>query len=396
MKTGRVTVMFPINQLGVGGAEQQLMELVKGIDKNRFEPIVVSLYPGGALEPEIKAMPGVELICLSRRGRFDFLILFKIYRLLRQRRVRIIQPFLTPASFFGMFPSFMNRRLVKIVTERCGVRVNPRLGSSIYLKVEDFLTRFADRVVPNSKSGEDYVIKRGIIPAKVKVIYNGINLERLTPNPDVVARIRQQVKLPPGGKIVGITASLTLAKDHFTFLKTAKIVLSTVPETRFVVLGDGPLRHDLERMTQELGIDSAVTFFGNQRDVGSYISSYDIACLTSFDHEGCSNATLEAMALGKPVAVTDIGGNREVVEHGITGLLAPPKNPEALAQNIITYLKQPELAQRIGQQARQKVLSQFSIPRMVQEYQNLFEDALKQKEKAGKRAKARLASQSEL
>jgi len=386
MKNGRITVMFPINQLGVGGAEQQLMELVKGMDKNRFEPIVVSLYPGGALEPEIKAMPGVELICLHRRGRFDFLVLFKIFRLLRQKRVQIIQPFLTPASFFGMMPSFMNRRLVKIVTERCGVRVNPRLGSSMYRKAEDFLTRFADWVVPNSKSGEDYVIKRGIKPASVKVIYNGINLERLKPNPDVVARIRQQVKLPDGGKIVGITASLTPAKDHITFLKAAKIVSLTVPETRFMVLGDGPLRPDLERLAQELGIDSVVTFFGNQRDVGSYISAYDIACLTSFDHEGCSNATLEAMALGKPVVVTDIGGNREVVENGINGLLVPPKNPEILAQNIIRCLQQPELAQRIGQQARQKVLAQFSIPRMVQEYQDLFENALRQKEKTGKRA----------
>ena len=386
MKNGRITVMFPLNQLGVGGAEQQLMELVKGMDKNRFEPIVVSLYPGGALEPEIKATPGVELICLNRRGRFDFLILFKIYRLLRQKRVRIIQPFLTPASFFGMLPSFMNRRLVKIVTERCGVRVNPRLGSSMYRKAEDFLTRFADWVVPNSKSGEDYVIKRGISPASVKVIYNGINLERLKPNPDVVARIRQQVKLPPWGKIVGITASLTPAKDHITFLKAAKIVSSTVPETRFMVLGDGPLRPDLERLAQELGIDSVVTFFGNQRDVGSYISAYDIACLTSFDHEGCSNATLEAMALGKPVVVTDIGGNREVVENGINGLLVPPKNPEILAQNIITCLHQPELAQRIGQQGRQTVLAKFSIPRMVQEYQDLFENALRQKEKTGKRA----------
>jgi glycosyltransferase involved in cell wall biosynthesis len=381
MKDGRITVMFPINQLGVGGAEQQLMELVKGMDKERFEPIVVTLYPGGALEPEIKAMTGVELISLNRRGRFDFLILLKISRLLRQKQVQIIQPFLTPASFFGMAPALMNRRLVKIVTERCGVRVNPRLGSSLYRKAEDFFTRFADWVVPNSKAGEDYVIKRGINPASVKVIYNGINLERLKPNPDVVAKIKQQVNLPDGGKIVGITASLTPAKDHQTFLKAARMVSLIVPETRFAVLGDGPLRQDLEQMARELGVDAAVTFFCNQRDVGSYISAYDIACLTSFDHEGCSNATLEAMALGKPVAVTDVGGNREVVEHGVTGLLSPPKNADVLAHNIVTYLKQPELAQRIGTQAKQKVTEQFSIPRMVQEYQDLFETALRQKER---------------
>jgi glycosyltransferase involved in cell wall biosynthesis len=375
-----ITVMFPINQLGVGGAEQQLLELVRGMDKDRFKPVVVSLYPGGALEPEMKSLPGVELVCLDRKGRYDFFILLGILRLLRQRQVKIIQPFLTPASFFGLLPALTKRHLVKVVTERCGVRVNPNLGSALYRKAEDFITRFADWIVPNSQAGKDYLIERGISPSRIKVIYNGINFKRLMPDPALVASIKQQMKLPAGGQVVGITASLTPAKDHITFLRAARLVSQVMPLTRFAILGDGPLRLELEAMAGELGLGSMVTFFGSQRNIGSYVSVYDVACLSSMDHEGCSNVTLEAMALGKPVVVTNIGGNRELVEHGNNGLLVSPRNPEALADALISCLKEPYRARQMGENARQMILSRFSLERMVLEYQTLYEDAIKQKE----------------
>lgn len=384
MKHKRITVMFPVNKLIVGGAEQQLLELVRGMDKNRFEPIVVSLYPGGALEPEVKALPGVELICLNRKGQYDFFILLSIFRILRQRRVQIVQPFLTPASFFGLLPALTSRRLVKVVTERCGVRANPRLGSIIYRKIEDFLTRFADWVIPNSQAGESYLLHRGINSNRIRVIYNGINLKRLTPDLATVAQIRDHMRLPPEGRVVGITASLTPAKDHATFLQAARLISQKRPQTRFAVLGDGPLRPTLEGMAKELGIESLVTFFGNQRDVGSHISVYDVACLTSMDHEGCSNVTLEAMAMGKPVVVSDIGGNRELVDHGKNGLLIPAGNPQAFADAILTCLKQPDWARQMGDQAKRMVLTQFSLERMVHDYQVLYENAIVQKANQGK------------
>ena len=129
-----------------------------------------------------------------------------------------------------------------------------------------------------------------------------------------------------------------------------------------------------------------VHFFGSQRDVGSHISVYDIACLSSMDHEGCSNATLEAMAMGKPVVVTDIGGNREIIEPDKTGLMVHPKNPRAFADAILSYLKQPQWAQQMGERARQAVLERFSVKRMVHDYQVLYEKAFEQKAKNGKRA----------
>lgn len=379
MKHDRITVMLAINKLIIGGAEQQFLELVKGLDKNCFKPIVVTLYPGGTLEEEIKNIPGIEFICLNRKNKYDFSIMFTVLRLLRQKQVDIIQPFLTPATFFTLLPAMISRTPVKVVTERAGMRRVSGVGYNLYQCVEDYLTRFVDWVIPNSESGRSYLIGRGINPVRTKVIYNGINLQRLISDSTKATQIRDQLGLQTNGVVVGISASLTPAKDHATFLQAAQQVSNVMPQTRFAILGDGPLRSSLEDMTKELGIQSYVTFLGNQMDVGSYLSVIDIACLCSVDLEGCSNVTLEAMAMGKPVIVTDVGGNKELVEHGKTGLLVPVRNPQVLADAILSCLRQPERAREMGRCAREMVLTRFNLDRMVHEYETLYMEAIQVK-----------------
>lgn len=379
----RIVVMLMVNSLGGGGAEQQLLELVRGIDKDRFKPIVVTLYPGRALESMVKEVPGVEYICLNRKNKYDFSILFKVLRLLRQKQVDIVQPFLTPSTFFGLLPALINCTPVKVVTERCGVRVNTHLGNKLYRKIEDYFTRFAEHVVPNSQAGRSYLIGRGIDPNRIKLIYNGVNLQRLSPNPAKVAKIRKSMELPPDGMVVGITASLSPAKNHATFIEAAQLIHQTMPQTKFAVVGDGPLLASLENQAKELGLASHVVFFGHQLDIGSYISTFDVACLCSVDHEGCSNALLEAMALGKPIVATDVGGNKELVENGETGLLIPLRDPHALADSVLFYLRQPEWAREIGERARDMIHEYFGLERMVHEYEQLYDRAMYLKQNGG-------------
>jgi len=381
MKDHRVTVMFPINYLGIGGTEQQLVELVKGIDKTSFNPLVVSLYSGGPLESEVRQISNTQLISLKRKGKYDFWTLIKMLSLLRKKEVDIIQPFLTPATFFGLLPAVIDRTPVKIVTERSGARLGTRPGYNLYQKTEDFFTRFADWIVPNSEAGKSYLIERGINPARIRVIYNGLDLKRFTPDKTKVAQIRNQMKLPPNGIVVGITANLTPFKDHTTFLHGAKIIHQAMPQTRFAIVGDGPLRQSIENMVKELGMENLVTFFGHQRDIASFISCFDIACQCSSITEGCSNATLEAMALGKPVVITDVGGNREVVKHSENGFLVAAHNPEELANIVLTCLQHPDWAQDVGQRARKTITTRFSLAAMVHNYEQLYEQAMRLKRK---------------
>jgi glycosyltransferase involved in cell wall biosynthesis len=379
MKDHRIRVMFPVNRLGAGGTEQQLLELVRGIDKARFEPLVVSLYPGFPLEPEVRRIPGTELLSVNRKGKHDFWVMTRILSLLRQKEVDIIQPFLTPATFFGLLSAVIDHTPVKIVTERSAAGLKTTLGYKFYQKLEDFLTRFADWIVPNSEAGMSYLLARGIKPDRIKVIYNGVNLERLNPDLNRVDQIRNQMGLSPDGMVVGITANFKPAKDYATFLQGAKLIHQIMPQTRFAILGDGPLRSNVESMVRELGMEPFVTLFGLQRDIASYISCFDIACLCSSYAEGCSNATLETMALGKPVVVSNVGGNREVVDHGNTGFLVPARNPEALADSVLACLRQPDWAKDIGQRARNMVIARFSVARMVHDYEQLYEQAMQLK-----------------
>jgi glycosyltransferase involved in cell wall biosynthesis len=375
----RITVLFPITDLARDGAQRQLLELVRGLNKERFRPIVLSLHSNGPLEEEFREVPGVRVMSLERKGKYDVFCLFKVIGILRRLKVKVIQPFLTPATLFGLLPALLCRTPVKIVTERAGPRKgNAQLGYRLYLKTEDFLSRFADWAVANSEAGREYLIRRGINPNRLRVIYNGLNLNRLAANKDGVEQVRQRLGLPQGGKVVGMMARLFPVKNHATFLQAAALVNAAVPDTRFALLGDGPFRGYLEQLTTELGLSSKVTFWGEQQDVGIYLSALDIAVLTS-DTEGCSNSLLESMALGKPVVATDVGGNWELVKHSETGFLVAPGNAQAVAAAVIALLRDPKLAENMGQRAKNKVVTQFSLERMVHEYQSLYEATLKQK-----------------
>jgi glycosyltransferase involved in cell wall biosynthesis len=370
----RITVLYPITDLARDGAQHQLLELVRGLDKKRFRPVVLTLRSGGPMEKEFKETPGVHLISLERKGRYDLSCLWDILTIIRRLKADVIQPFLTPATFFALLPALLCGTPVRIVTERASAgRTNTRLGYGLYLKMEDMLSRFADYAIANSRAGEKFLIQRGIAPDRVKVIYNGVNLDRLMTRNEETSRIRLRMNVPPGGKVIGMMARMFPQKRYDIFLRAAAIISAGMPDTRFAVLGDGPLRPGLENLSNELGIGPKVTFFGEQREVGPYISAFDVAVLLS-EAEGCSNSILEAMASGKPVVATDVGGNPELVSHGETGFLVPPGDVQAVAKAVFKLINDPTTANVMGQRGRDAVLARFSLNSMVRRYEAVYEE----------------------
>lgn len=380
----KLTVLFLINELTVGGAEQQLLELVKGLDKARFETIVLTLLPGGPMEWEFKAVPGVELLSLKRKGKHDLFCLFKVFRILRRMKVDVVQPFLTPANLYGLLSAILCRTPVKIMTRRPGIEPEQApMGYRLYFKAEAFLARFADWVVPNSQAGSEYILSKGIRQERIKIIPNGVNMARLTDNHLTAEQARQKLGLPLDSKVVGTVARLVPVKGYDVLLQAAVQIQRVIPHTNFAIVGDGPLYGYLENLTQQLGLSSSVVFFGEQRDIGTYLSAFDLAVLPSHC-EGCSNFLLEAMALGKPVVASDVIGNRDVVRNGETGFLVPPGNAEALAEAITALLQDPVKALAMGQRAKERVVTQFSLESMVRQYESLYEETLREKTSRGK------------
>lgn len=367
----RLTVMLLVNDLRIGGAERQLIELARGLDKDRFRVIITTLYSGQPLDAEARTIPGVELISLERRGKFDAMALSRLIMLLKREKVDLIQPFLTPATAFGMTAAMIAGTPIKIVTERCGVRLNTHLGNNVYRFVEDRMTRFANAAIPNSEAGADYLFSRGIAKEKVRVIYNGVPKERVTADLAERQAVRRELGVSGDTWLIGIVASLTPAKDHGNFLQAASIIRRQAPQTKFIMVGEGPLRADLERRVESLDLSGSVIFAGHQLRVAPYIAAMDVAVLSSCDHEGCSNFILEAMGLGRPIVATDVGGNRELV-NGDAGTIVPVGNPVKLAKAILDVMFDPEAADRMRTRGPEIFRERFSLQTMVTAYEQLY------------------------
>jgi glycosyltransferase involved in cell wall biosynthesis len=375
----RITVLFPITELSRDGAQRQLFELVKGLDKERFRPFVLTLNSGGAMETDYQDIPGLTTLSVEKRGKYDLFCLWRVFNQMRQIRAEVVQPFLTPATFYGLLPALWCRTPIIIVTERnAGSRKDMGLGMRLYVIIEDFFSRFADWAIPNSEAGKKSLIQRGIPRQRIQVISNGLDIERLAADREKIREIKEKYHIPPQSPVVGMTARFFPIKNHAAFFRMAELVQRSIPSARFALLGDGPLRGEMEDLSARLDLKDRTIFFGEQPEVGTYLSLFDIAVMTS-DNEGCSNSILEAMASGKPVIATDVGGNREVIVPGENGFLVSPGDMQALADHTIELLRDPAKAAAMGRQARETALARFSLARMVRQYESLYETTLRLK-----------------
>lgn len=375
----RTNVMLMIDDLVLGGAERQLVELAKGLDKERFDVTVMTLFAGQPLEADLQGQVGITLLSLNRKNKFDFGVVPRLANVLHSRDIHVLQPFLSPATFFAFSAAVRARTPVRIMTERSGLRRDMGFGERLYQIAEDRLGRFVDAAVANSESGRRFLIGRGIPARKTRVIYNGVNEARVTVSPDDVERTREELGIPAGVPVVGMVASLTPAKDWPAFLQAARMVRDDVPDAHFVAVGDGPLRGALEQLTTELRLEDRVRFAGYQLEVAAFIKLFDVAVLTSRDYEGCSNFILEAMGIGTPVVATAIGGNPELVSDAETGWLVPSEDPERMARSIVRVLRSDTEAHHIASRAKETFHASFSIPNMVSQYERLYEELLRAK-----------------
>jgi len=356
--------MFLVTSMPVGGAETLLVNLVRQLDRTRFAPQVVCMKDKGPLGEELSARMPVhsELI----RGKFDVAVLWRLARLMRRERIDAV---VTVGAGDKMFWGRLAARLAGV----------PVIASALHStgwpdgvgRLNRLLTPITDAFIGVAKPHGQHLVEQEGFPAeRVHVIPNGVDTSRFAPSVDAAAT-RTGIGLSPDAPVVGILAALRPEKNHSLFLQVAARVLRKIGDAQFLVIGDGPLRPQLEALAQELDIAKAVHFLGNRSDVPELLGAIDVLALTS-DNEANPVSILEAMSVGKPVVATDVGSVSESVEQGETGYLAPAGDAGGLAERMIALLDDPLLSQQMGQRGRQIVQQHWSLATMVAGYEDLL------------------------
>lgn len=378
----RLKVAYVIGSLDVGGTEGQLLDLASALDPDRFEPVVLCLAEVAALAKRVSPAVRVESIPLRglRPWRQPLTLLARTHRFvqaLRQERPDVVHGFLFHGYVLGGLAAWVLGLPVVVASRRSLGHF--KRGKPHYALLERVVNPLTDLLIANSESVRDDVIRREGVPLdKVLVIHNGLDLRRF----DVPPHPELQRELGPARPLVAVVANLIRYKGHRFFLEAWATALRQWPSAVALLVGDGPLRGELEATVRSLGLGRSVRFLGTRHDVPAVLALADLVVHPSLQ-EGFSNAILEAMAAGRPVVATAVGGNPEAVRHEETGLLVPPADSAALARAMGRLLADPATARAFGAAARKRVVAYFELSRMARQYEAVYEQLVGARSRGG-------------
>jgi glycosyltransferase involved in cell wall biosynthesis len=371
----RYRIAYVIGELGKGGAEYQLHELLRHLDLAVFEPRVFVLAEGGCWTDPIRRV-GVTVVEIARRGSADVSRLTRLRGMLREFSPHVLHTVLWPGNCYGRMAAIGLGIPVVIAAERNAIINRPRWQ----VMVERMLDRVTHAYLVNCEAIAALLVReQGVPRSKIEVIPNGIDLARLPAFSLDRHTARVAAGLDPHRRLVAQVGRLEPQKDYPTFLRAAKMVAAELPDVDFLLVGEGSEREGLEALAARLDLSSRVRFTGLRHDVPALLAAVDVLALTSI-FEGFPNVLLEAMSMGAVTVATDVGGCRELVQPQDTGLLVPPRAPAAVAAAVTRVLRDHALAKRMASAARRRVEAGFAVETMarrtVAAYQGLLRASL--------------------
>ncbi len=361
----RVKIVFMIRALTVGGAERQLVELAKGLDREVFDVMVLCFYRDGAFVRELRSA-GVPVVSLDKKGRWEVCrFLLRMAKELRKQHPDILHGYLTGPNLMAILMKPMLRSTRIVWGIRASNVVMDGWVDRLLFRLEALFSSQASLVIFNSVAGEVYCRSLGFAKARCVVVPNGVDVERFSPDRWSSAEQKVSWGIPPTSLLIGLVGRIDPMKDHPTFLKAAAIFAKSRPDARFVCIGGGPDRYvcELRTLAREHGVEDKTVWTGIVDDMPSAYRALDICCSSSLG-EGTPNCVAEAMSCGVPCVVTDVGDARQVV--GETGIVVPPGDPEALAEGWKAMVERLVLEPEVRLAARARVNARFSIPLLVQ------------------------------
>ena len=357
--------------LGVGGTETHVLELASGIDRSKFDVTVCCLKSAGCVVEELRRR-GIRVVCLNGAGKFDLRVLFRLWKLVREERPDVIQSFLFWANLSARFLGRLSRAMRVVCSYHDEIVTEGRL-----VRMIDRLTfQWSHAVVCCSEAVCRSVSTCLGAPAtRQTIIPFGVDAGQFAIT-DVATR--RELSLQDGGPIVGTVCRLVEPKKGMSVLLRAMAALKEEgndPHWQLLIVGDGPARTSLEALTRQLGLSDRTVFAGTRRDIPRILPLLDLFVLPSL-YEGFGIAILEAMAAGKPVVATAVGGVPEFVVPGETGLLVEPGKAGALADAIGSLVRDPANATRMGMRGRARVLAGFQMSAVVRRHEQVYEACL--------------------
>jgi glycosyltransferase involved in cell wall biosynthesis len=347
--------MYVVPDLGLGGAERHVTTLMPNLNPARFEPAVVCVGAEGDLFADLG---DVKAVALHRTKRQAIGALRDLTREMRVFRPDVV-------LLRGYNAELLGRVAARLAgVPHCVVWVHNHYDTEPRGAVRSIADRVLDRGTTAyfgvAEAQTEYLTKELGHPAdKIRIIHNGVEPAAYRCDDD--RRAVAELGIGDGDPVVGIVAALRPEKDHATLLRAARTVVDVVPEAKFLIVGDGPMRHEIESLRDELGLGDSVVMAGARHDVPDLLRAMNVVVLSSFAIECFPMALLEAMAAGRPAVCTDVGGVREMIDEGVTGYVVEPRDPGALARRLLDVLTDDALASRMGRAARARVEESFSL-----------------------------------
>lgn len=367
-ESGPRRLLLFIPSLGMGGAQRQLVTFLAALDRRRWQPEVLTLdMPDKFFEPAVRTL-GVPVTYLNRGPDFWMLgVVWRLFRHLVASPGHVLHSWLHYAVMLGAVAGSLAGAPVIVGSLRSERPARFPWFYPGWQRAIDILTApLQTRLIANSQAVRDDNRRWARIPEhKLVTVYNGIAPDDSPSDPAALARLRRDLQLEPGTRLVGIVGRLYPEKDHATFLRAARAVADVVPNLRFLIVGDGCLREAVARDVQALKLEDRVSMLGERQDARLLIRLLDVLVMTSTS-EGFPNVLIEAMAAGTAVVTTAAGGAAEAVVDGESGFVVPCGEPSAVAERVLALLRDEALRLRMTASARARVKEVFSAGRMAE------------------------------
>jgi glycosyltransferase involved in cell wall biosynthesis len=372
-------VMLLVSSLEHGGAQRQVVELYKALDRRRFAPFICSLSAHVPLAMHLGSARERDLVIVEKQWKFDLSTILRIAAVARKRRATVVHAFLFDADIAARVGGRLGLLPVVIASERNSDYSFGWLKTAMLKRTRNWF----EAMIANSAAGKRFNVEAfGVAAERIHVIRNGIDVNQF--RPVEAGALRARLRVPERATLVGMVASFKRQKRHGDYFRAARAVLDRHPDVYFACVGE-PLRdnqqgaddyyREMRELLASLGLGGRVILAGQQDDMPAVYSACDVTVLSS-SREGTPNVLLESMACGVPVVATSVADNAVIVRDGATGFLVPCGDVARIAEAIGRLVADPDLRRQMGAAARRWVVDEFSTATLARRTEAVYLTAL--------------------